>query len=330
MDTPCTADCVWVTPDRILPTMSKSELHDIIERGHDLAASTKARYLRDVDDFIKFAGPDPMGWTPRTAEDFYTHLLTRMQPQSAKRHLAAVHYAAEWRAKQLNIPNFVIVRRAPNNPAEERSAMTEEQAQKLLRTCLGKPEPLAMRDLALFVVELETGMRRMSIQSMTWDNITTDQKLGFPVARVLAKGHEKTRQNVPLSDTALKALEPWRAWRDVTHGPVFVALGRYDGKPARTPISDTAIQKIVSARAKQAGIGHLHPHLFRHTFVTWRLNAGLSPHEISVMTGHKLSGLGAISGFQAGLGAMAGYIDMRAVGEKVRNSTPQWLKELFP
>lgn len=313
--------------------MSKSELHEIVERGHDLAPSTRARYLRDLDEWIEFAGADPKNWTPRMAEDFYAKLLERMKPQSANRFIAALHYAAEWRAKQQTIPNFVVIRRAMRGEVEERSAMTQDQAQKLIAAVYGKSDPLSMRDLAMFVVELETGMRRMSLQSMTWETIGVDDKLQYPVARVITKGHGKLRQPIPLSDTALKALEPWRQWRgSPKQGPVFVALGR-DGKAARTPISATAIQKIVATRAQQAGIGHLHPHIFRHTFVTWRLNAGLMPHEVSVVTGHKLSGLGAMSGFQMGsvqLGAMASYIDMHAVGEKVRNSTPAWLKALFP
>jgi len=308
---------------------TKSELHEIVSRGHDLAQSTRERYLRDLDEWIEFAGSDPKNWTPRVAEDFYAKLLERMKPQSANRHIAALHYAAEWRAKQQGVPNFVVIRRASKDEPEARSALTEDQARRLLAPLVNtkRPDPLAMRDLAMFVVELETGMRRMSLQSMTWETIGVDAKLGYPVVNVITKGHKK-RQPIPISDTALKALEPWRGWRgEPKQGPVFVALGR-DGKPARTPISATAIQKIVAARAEQASIGHVHPHMFRNTFITWRLNAGLAPHEISVITGHKLSGLGAISGFQ--LGAMQHYIDMRAVGEKVRNSTPQWLKELFP
>lgn len=311
----------------------KSELHAIVEGGHDLAESTRNRYLRDLDAFIKFAGNDPAKWTPELAEGFYTHLLKRMKPQSANRHIAAIQYAADWRAKQKNIPSFVMIRRAADDPPEERNALSHEQAQALIATCYGKDEPLAMRDLAMFVVEFETGMRVMSLRSMTWETIGVDEKLGYPITKVLAKGHGKNRQNVPLSDTALKALAPWRKWRnDAGRGPVFVALDRYSKTPYRTPISDTAIQKAITARATQAKIGHVHPHLFRHTFVTWRLNAGLSPHEVSVITGHKLGGgLGAVTGFQQGsLGALGGYIDMRAVGEKVRNSTPQWLKDLFP
>lgn len=316
---------------------TKSELHEIVSRGHDLAPSTRERYLRDLDEWIEFAGADPKTWTPRMAEDFYGRLLERMKPQSANRFIAALHYAAEWRAKQQGIPNFVMIRRASKDEPEARSALTEDQAQDLLAPFFvskplfvtkGKPDPLAMRDLAMFVVELETGMRRMSLQSMTWEMLGLDDKLGYPVAHVITKGHGKKRQPIPISDTALKALEPWRQWRgNPKQGPVFVALGR-DGKTARTPISATAIQKIVAARAGQAGIGHVHPHMFRNTFITWRLNAGLAPHEISVITGHKLSGLGAMSGFQ--LGAMSHYIDMRLIGEKVRNSTPAWLKALFP
>jgi len=32
------------------------------------------------------------------------------------------------------------------------------------------------------------------------------------------------------------------------------------------PMTDSGIRQIITERAKQAGIGHLHPHQLRHTF----------------------------------------------------------------
>lgn len=322
--------------------MSKSELHAIIERGHELAPSTRERYLRDIDDFIEFAGTDPANWTAKIAEDYYDALLKRMEPQSANRMMASLLYAAKWRAQQQQVPNFAIIRRASNNPREISGALDESAAQRLVRVCIGdRTNPLNLRDTALVVVELETGMRRMSLQSMQWELIERESKHGYPVAHVLAKGYGKHRQDVPLSDTAIKALEAWRLWcanHGRAKGPVFHSLTRkwVNGSPihkaGKAALSATAIQEIMTKRATEAGIDHIHPHMFRHTFVTWRMNAGIPPHEISVITGHKLPGLGAASGFQQAqpLGTLGGYFDARSVGEKVRNSTPQWLKELFP
>lgn len=321
--------------------MSKSELHAIVERAQELADSTRERYLRDLDKFIDFASDNPHDWTPARTEDFYADLLTRMQPQSANRLMASIAYASTWRARQNpRAQDFcAAVRKARGNPRESYEQLNEEQAQKLLAACMIDPKnPFCLRDTALIVVELETGMRRMSIQSMQFEMIVMQSKYGYPIARVLAKGHGKHRQEVPLSDTALAAIAPWQAWLDLSKGPVFRAIDRGVGntgkisyKASKTALSATAIQKIIATRAEQAKIGHVHPHMFRHTFVNWRLSAGLSPHEIAAVTGHKLTGsLGSMmTGATGGLSAMAGYVDMKEIGERARNSTPQWLQELF-
>jgi site-specific recombinase XerD len=303
-----------------------SELHDIVANSLELAESTRERYLRDLNSWIEFAGEHPSGWTRKRAQDFYLHLLheRKLKPQSANRFMQSIIYASQWRAKRENDPSldFAVLQMKSDEDPALRSALTQEQATKLLETCLPKT-PIDLRDFALIVIGLETGMRRMSLIDLNLESIIMAP---YPHSLVRAKG--KSKLSVPISDTTIKALDPWRAWmlgrRGIRKGPVFRALTkRKDGDifvytPGHRPISAQAIQDILTKRSKQAGINHVHPHMFRHTFVTWRFSAGLSPHEVAAITGHTLSGLGA----------MAGYMDMAAIGQRARASTPEWLAEL--
>lgn len=312
--------------------MSKSVLHGIVENAPDLAPSTRNKYLRDLNAWLVFAGDNPHNWTRATAQRFYQSMLDRgVAPRSANRVMWAVNYASKWWAHQESRPelDFGVVRRAKDREAPKKhQTLTPDTAHKLLMACVG-PTPLDVRDFTICVVELETGMRRMSLASMTWSDTRLDQT---PATSVLSKGHGDERMLVPLSDTAATALRFWRdrhaglsGSKSTKNGPVFCGItkrisktGKFTWTLSKQPLSATAIQKRVAVRGVAAGIGHIHPHLFRHTFVTWRMEAGLQPYEVASITGHKV----------AGIGALGGYIDMATVGARVRSTTPPWLAEL--
>jgi integrase len=313
-----------------------SELHDVIKKSRNLAPSSRKRYLRDIDQWIAFAGEAPSGWTRERAQAFYDHLLDEreLRPQSANRLMASVAYASKWRAHYQNKPelDFAYVQKAKGRKARPKHALQQETVTKLVQSLAraAVSDPLALRDHAMVIVMLETGMRKMSICSMTVERTHLDialSKGNYPHAWVRMKGTGLDDVAVPLSDTAIAALRPWLAWlsgRSRGSGPVFCGVQRQIGPFGaayaieRTPFYPDHVNRVLNKRTAEAKIGHIHPHQFRHTFVTWRADAGLAPHEIAAMTGHTLPGLGA----------MGGYIDMKAIAEKVRNSTPQWLREL--
>jgi integrase len=306
-------------------------LHDIVRTSPELAKQTREKYLRDLDAWITFAGSDPKNWTRYKAQEFYTGLLDRMQPQSANRLMASLHYASSWWAKKENRPelHFAVVQKADGKGKQQRYALTADDAQKLLDTCKGD-SPIDLRDRALMVTGLETGMRRMSLIGMNIDTIKMSRD-GYPVAPVPIKGSGDELFPVPLSDATMSAIEPWRAWlrnRKVNRGPLFRSLtrkitgqGRLTYTVGDTPLSESAIYKIVTHRAAQANLENIHPHIFRHTFITWRMQGGLAPYQIAAITGHKLSGV-------AGMGGLASYVDVSRVGDEARQSTPPWLTKL--
>jgi integrase len=311
--------------------MADTILHQIVKTSLRLSKKTRTDYLRDIDLWIDFAGTNPAGWTRYRAQEFYNHLLERMKPQSANRIMAALAHASSWWAKKENQPelHFAVVQTAPDDDKAPRRALTHDEAITLLATCAAG-SPIDLRDRAMFVVGLETGMRRMSLQGMTLETIKNARE-GYPVAPVPIKGSGDTLYPVPLSDTAVAALAPWRAWlrkQKVTTGSVFRSLhrkiargtGRLDYNVGEG-LSLVSIYKIVERRAEKCGLEHMHPHIFRNTFVTWRMVAGLTPYQIAAITGHKMANL-------PGLAGMGVYIDPARLGEEARRSTPGWLSKL--
>lgn len=321
-----------------MSTQHRSLLHKIVAEAQDLAPSTRNKYMRDLNAWVEFAGAEPSGWTRDRAQEFYQHLITkgRLRPQSANRLMASVIYAAKWWAYRANNPglDFGRVQQAKKANKIPKRALTDDDVRALLDTCV-LTSPPGLRDFALIVLGLETGMRIMSICGTKLEGIVdaptgadfftavkAGAKIKVPYPAIFApeKGSNEELRAIPLSDTALHALKPWRAWlaqHRRVKGPVFRGLvSTLNGTGVRdTPLSSSMIRRILDERGVAAGIGHVNPHQFRHTFVTSR-SATLKPHEISAMTGHTI-----------GLGAMGGYMDLIAIGKAARESTPEWFSE---
>lgn len=311
--------------------MADTILHQIVRKSPKLAASTRTYYLTDIDDWVEFAGANPGGWTRTRTAEWYAQLLRTMQPQSANRKIASLAYAASWWAKQQNDPqlNFAVIEKAGKIQNAPRVALTPEDTTALIDTCKANT-PIDLRDRALIVMGLETGMRRMSLGALQIENLTKARE-GYPIARVPIKGSGDALYPVPLSDLTVIAIEPWRKWlrsKRVTSGPLFRPLSHEIARGGKLVyeldgddgLALASIYRIVTRRADKAGLVHLHPHVFRHTFITWRMQAGLAPYQVAAITGHKMTGLG--------MGAFGGYIDAARVGDEARNHTPAWLSQL--
>lgn len=308
--------------------VSTTVLHQILDRS-DFSPRTKNKYRLIIDRWIAFAGEDPTGWTRTRVQDWYDGLVASgIKVQSANVYAASLRYVSRWYATRAGDPalDFAMVQTKRGRDVNEAPrALTREEIEALLRTCAGG-SPADRRDLTMIVLGLETGMRRMSLEAIAFDSIHDGPP--YPFARVPVKGPGgRGRFDVPLSDLALLALRNWQAWLVDHHhkrGKVFVRLVQPSIYTTRTapaigrPLSETAINHLITARARDAGIDHVHPHLLRHTFITSRTIAGFSVFEIAAITGHKVPGMGAA----------ASYVDMTAIVEKIRNSTPPWLAAL--
>lgn len=302
-------------------------LHTIVRESPELAPRTREKYLRDIDAWIAFAGASPTGWTRTRAQEYYNRLLGHMKPQSANRTMAALGYASRWWHTRFDGVDFAVVQQAAAQTTAARRALDTAEAQALLATCAGTSAP-AVRDYALIVLGLETGMRRMSLAGATLDGLVRQHD--YLTARVPLKGRGEDLFAVPLSDTAIAAIEPWRRWlrgHKITKGALFRALprqvdaqGRTGHGVSATPLTEVGIYKIIAHRAEQAGLARCYPHILRHTFITWRLQAGLAPYEIAAITGHRLAGT-------PGLGGLGSYIDGTRIAEKARQHTPAWLAQ---
>ncbi|MDP9094350.1 MAG: site-specific integrase, partial [Actinomycetota bacterium] len=152
--------------------------------------------------------------------------------------------------------------------------LDDAQAAALLRTASADPDPL--RTLVIHLL-LRTGMRVGELSRLDSKAVVT-MRDGHWLRIPLGKLHND--RYVPLHPHLVQLLADWSARHD-DHGTglLLTRNGR--------PLTLSMIAGIVRTMAKQAGIGHVHPHQLRHTFATQAVNRGMRIEAIGAMLGHR-------------------------------------------
>ena len=127
------------------------------------------------------------------------------------------------------------------------------------------------RDLAILRVLLDTGMRRgelVGLRHSPDDPLNNDVELVQGVLRVVGKGRRE--RVVSVGRKAVRTLDRYlrvrRAHPDVAEP--WLWLGRWGRLKA------TGVTQLLRRRARQAGLEHVHPHMFRHTFAHHWMQTG--------------------------------------------------------
>lgn len=133
---------------------------------------------------------------------------------------------------------------------------TVEDVRTALASCAGDTTPLGIRDEAIIRVLWATGMRRVSLLSMTFEKISKD-RLGGYLAHVLKKGGDD--QRVLIRGKAKVALDRWlQVMRDgsLTTGPIWRTK-------AGVPITARGLNRALAKRSS------ISPHMLRVAFLTY-------------------------------------------------------------
>ncbi|MBO0794255.1 MAG: tyrosine-type recombinase/integrase [Ktedonobacteraceae bacterium] len=166
-------------------------------------------------------------------------------------------------------------------------ALTKEQVKILLSVIPvekenGEPCLMGLRDRAIIILMLTTGLRRSECAILKRGQLT--MRGGHHVL-LLREGETKN------DDAAMVKVIPW-AWRSIEeflqatgrteiapNAPLFVAFDRGD-HPTEAPISAKVIYKLVKKYAEQAEIEGLLPHGLRASFITLALEADAPLYKV--------------------------------------------------
>jgi len=131
----------------------------------------------------------------------------------------------------------------------------------LVWACARDRGPAGVRDAAMLAALYTGGLRRAELAALALDDYTPAP----PTLRVLHGKNDKQRV-VPIPASAAAALDRWIALRGQEPGALFVPIdqaGRIADVGDGTGMSAHAIYKMLTKRARQAGVPPLTPHDMR-------------------------------------------------------------------
>jgi site-specific recombinase XerD len=239
-------------------------------RAGNKAPLTSRSYLDAVAIFDAFLAARGM---PRAVaslrrehvEAFIEDQLSRLKPASAANRYRSLQQFFRWLVDEGEIRETPMAKmRPPAIPETPPPVLRPEQVKKLLDACLGQDFD-DRRDTAIVLLLVDTGIRLSEIAGLTVEDIDWEHE----VLVVLGKGRRP--RTVAFGRKVSKALDRYVRVRG-RHADAqepWLWLGR------KGRLTNTGIAQMLRRRARQAGIGEIHPHLFRHTFAhTWLAEGG--------------------------------------------------------
>lgn len=258
-------------------------------RAGTVSAGTVTVYLRGVRQFLAHldAGHsevrEPADVTRAHVQGWYRHLIEQGRSDATRRV----------RGIALRLFFAYIVGQPDGdmraNPAEGLElpvpklkpvpVISDAELSTLLKAMAGNSF-VDRRDTAIIRMLLDTGCRRAELVGINVD------KLDLRLKQVEVTGKGSKTRIVPFGDRTALALRKYlrvRATRPQARGPALLLSTRADIPGAR--MTGGGIADMISRRGQAAGLGHLHPHQFRHTWAHDLLSSGAGESDVERLAG---------------------------------------------
>lgn len=254
-----------------------------ISWGHQLRAEgrsprTVLLYTLYVRQFVEYLEKEyPEAETPGRAHIFawMAHSLDTRSKRTAQLRLQVLKRFYRWCIEEgevLKSPAEGV--RQPQDDSKLVPVLKPEDVHAVLAVCQGRSFS-DRRDLALIMVLWTTGMRAGEVMNLTWDAVDLETQ----VFRVWSAKRKQWRL-VPMHSMLVPALDRYmrsRAQHWASDYPTLW-LGKSGGLTVR------GLQRMVARRTQQAGVDHIHPHQFRHTFAhNWKVSGGSDSNLMALM-----------------------------------------------
>lgn len=190
-----------------------------------------------------------------TEEDFYNFISNKNKINTIKTYKIALQaFLTEANDAGYNTEKLNIKISLKGN--QRIRYLTKEEAEKLINNS-GKLK-------LLIIMALSTGMRKMEMLNLTWQDIDFTAKLIH-----IEETKNGERRSIPISNSLMEELQK----EEKQDGKIFLNIGR----------------KLQCFRTilKKCDIENFHFHDLRHTFASWLAMKGVSLYTIKELLGHK-------------------------------------------
>jgi integrase/recombinase XerD len=195
-----------------------------------------------------------------------------MKPSSVNGQITILKSFFGWLVNEGYIPkNPTIQLKQTKEPKRLRHPLTEEQIELIRQACITN------REKALIEFIYSTGCRLSEIVSINKQDINWHEM----TLCVIGKGNKE--REVCFSTKAKILLKKYLESRLDDNPALFVT-----SKQPHSRLGGRSIEREVKKIANRVGIDRpVFPHLFRHSFATHRLNAGMPLHIVQHLLGHE-------------------------------------------
>ncbi|APQ78367.1 site-specific tyrosine recombinase/integron integrase [Clostridium botulinum] len=195
-----------------------------------------------------------------------------MKPSSMNGQISILKSFFGWLATEEYIPkNPAAKLKQTKEPKRVRKPLTEEEAELLRQAC----ETFRQKALTEFLIS--TGCRLDEVFKVNKDNINWHEMSLF----VIGKGNKERK--VYFNTKAKILLKKYLLTREDDDPALFVT-----SKKPYHRLGKRSIQREFKKIANMAGIEKsIHPHLFRHSFATYKINSGMPMPIIQHLMGHE-------------------------------------------
>lgn len=249
-----------------------------------LSADTLKAYGIDLRQFRDFASGKEVG--RELLSGYIQELNRKFSPRSAKRKIASVRaFFRELEYRELIGDNpFEKVRVRIQMPKQLPRVIPEDAVKKILRQAYAaysaKQSRWALRDIAVLELLFSTGIRVSELCRLTPETFSiAGEQLRL---LIFGKGSKERVIEVDMPES-VKVIERYlRVFESEIEASSCILVNR-DGRA----LSTQSVRQIVNRYTKLADLPlHITPHMFRHTFATSLLEAGVDIRYIQSLLGH--------------------------------------------
>lgn len=155
-----------------------------------------------------------------------------------------------------------------------------EEVQSLVKACERLTGPASMRNKALLLTALCTGLRCSELCALTIANI--DLRTG---QLLVASGKGRKQRIVYINRQTTEAIQAWLAIRTNKPGPLFIRVLKGQHL-TMLPLTPNGVVHLLQNLQKQANIAPFAPHDLRRTFITRLLDNNVDLNTVRQMAGH--------------------------------------------
>lgn len=256
-------------------------------RAGNRSPRTIRSYLDTVAGFDVFLAErgmprDVAAITREHVESYIEDQLARYKPTTALVRFKSLQQFFRWLVDEGEIGHSPMERMKPPKVATNPpTVLRPDDVKALLKTSSGSTFE-DRRDTAIIMTFYDTGLRLSELVNLKLHSTEvegSDVDLDRQVVYVIGKGSRA--RTVPIGSKVVKSLDRYERIR-AQHADASLPdywLGRHGA------MRQSGVQQMLRRRADDAGLSHLNPHLFRHTFAHSWLSSGGSETDLMQVTG---------------------------------------------